>query len=62
MLTKQKPRSKQPDLFTAIQAQPQWDQIPTTVRKELLQLLREMLFSPPAQQLLEQLRKEGRHE
>jgi len=62
MLTKHNPRSKQPDLFATIQVQPQWDKIPTTVRKELLPLLREMLFSPPAQQQLEQLRKGGRHE
>jgi hypothetical protein len=62
MLTKQSSRSKQPDLFKTIPAQPQWDKIPTAVRKELLQLLREMLFSPPAEQLLEQLRKGGRHE
>ncbi len=62
MPTKHNPRSKQPDLFKTIQAQPQWDKMPTAVRKELLPLLREMLFSPVAQQLLAQLRKGGRHE
>jgi len=62
MPMKLNPRSKQPDLFRTIQILPQWEKMPESVRKELLPLLRELLFSAAAQQRLEQLRKGGGHE
>ena len=57
MPMKLNPRSKQPDLFRTIQILPQWEKMPESVRKELLPLLRELLFSAAAQQRLEQLRR-----
>ena len=62
MPMKTNPRSKQPDLFRAIQVLPQWQKMPESVRKELLPLLRELLLSSAALQRLEQLRQGGGHE
>ncbi len=62
MITKSKVRSQQPDLFDQIQLRPRWEELPTTVRKELIPLLREMLSSPAARAQLQQLRKGGVHE
>jgi hypothetical protein len=53
---------KQADLFDSIPARPQWEKLPAPIRNELLDLLKELLHGPSAQQLLQQLRKGGAHE
>ena len=62
MMTKSKTQSKQADLFESIQIRPQWEKLPPTTRKELIQMLRELMLSSTAQKLLQQIHKGGSHE
>ena len=61
MTTKLK-RRNQADLFESAASRPQWEKLPQTSRTELIQLLREMLLSPPARQVIQQIQKGGVHE
>jgi hypothetical protein len=60
--TKQEPRHKQTHLFEAVAHRPRWEDLPTPIREELTLLLKELLLSRPAQELLRQLQKGDRHE
>ena len=61
MKIKSPPLHRQPNLFETNIAPVRWKDLPPTVQKGLLNQLREMLKSLPAQKLIA-ARKEGSHE
>ena len=62
MTTKIKPPRKQAELFELVAARPQWEKLPQPIRTELIQFLREMLLSPPARQMMQQIQEGDAHE
>jgi hypothetical protein len=62
MTTKYKPTRKEADLFERAAARPQWEKLPQTTRTQLVQLLRQMLLSPPAGQVIQPMQKGAGHE
>jgi hypothetical protein len=53
---------KQPMLFDPVPNRPRWEDLPPEVRQQATQLLRELLLSPAAQELLRQRPPGGNHE